>query len=69
MNRLLAAILAQLPGARRDDELLDRLGSAIPAPATELDQVLAAARNRIEATPIPDLVDADTAIKTIRGAA
>ena len=70
MNRLLAAILAQLPGARRDNELLDRLGSATPGdPATELDAALLAARDTVEADPIPPLVDTNTAIATIQAGA
>lgn len=58
-----------------DDELLDRLGSAIPGidpigtpdtPMTELDAVLICHRLAVEADPIPDLVDVDTAIDVIK---
>lgn len=73
MNRLLVlanALASKLPGHRRSDQLLDRLGSAVPGqPASDLDTVLLDARNAAEAAPIPDLVDVDTAITVIRGAA
>lgn len=66
-----AVTLTVLDGRRRDDELLDRLGSATPgAPATDLDAALLGWRNEVE-TPaaIPDLVDVDTAIATIKAGA
>lgn len=74
---LLAAVIAAVAVAltvqgnrRRDDQLLDRLGSATPGqPATELDAALLAGRYATEATPIPDLVDTDTAIATIKAGA
>lgn len=53
-----------------DDHLLDRLGSATPGPAaSDLDAGLLATRDAIESAPIPPLVDTDTAITVIRGAA
>jgi hypothetical protein len=61
-----------------DDRLLDRLGSAIPGvdpigttdtPMTELDAVLICHRLAVEASPIPDLVDTDTALATIQAGA
>lgn len=61
-----------------DDALLDRLGSAVPGvdpigtpsvPMTELDAVLISHRLVVEADPIPDLVDTDTAIATIKAGA
>ncbi len=65
-----AWVLTVQDNRRRDDELLDRLGSSTPGdPATELDAALLAARDTIEADPIPDLVDTNTAITVIRGAA
>lgn len=58
----------QAPAVIADDELLDRLGSAIPAPATEVEKRLVSMRTAAEADPIPDLVDVDTARAVIRGA-
>lgn len=49
-----------------DDELLDRLGSAIPGqPTSDLDVALLQARSAVDAL-IPDLVDTDTAITVIQ---
>lgn len=53
-----------------DDQLLDRLGSAVPGqPTSDLDAALLQARDTVEADPFPHLVDIDTAITVIRGAA
>jgi hypothetical protein len=57
-----------------DDALLNILGSGIPsqnAPLLddELNALLLAWRNEVEARPIPELVDTPTAIDTIKGAA
>jgi hypothetical protein len=56
---------------RATDRLLDDLGSANPTADTddELTARLLARRNATEADPIPDLVDTDTAIATIKGEA
>lgn len=59
MNRLLAAILAQLPSHRRSDTLLDSLGSAFPETATELEKRLVASRLAAERDPFPDLFALD----------
>lgn len=61
---------AQAPAVIADDQLLDRLGSAIPAqPTSALDAVLLQARQAAEADPFPPLVDTDTAITVIQAGA
>jgi hypothetical protein len=77
----LEPVLDDLSAVQADDLLLDRLGSAIPGvdpigtpdtpdtPMTELDAALLCHRLVVEANPIPDLVDIDTAIATIKAGA
>lgn len=51
---------------RASDRLLDCLGSAAPAGDEPVTALLLNFRNRVEARPIPPLVDIPTAIDTIR---
>lgn len=65
---------AQAPAVIADDQLLDRLGSATPGAAgplgdDDLNNLTLAWRAETEATPIPDLVDVDTALATIQASA
>ncbi len=65
MKRLLSAVLALLPGHRRSDALLDRLGSAAPGePQTPLDELAAAWIKDVEANAVND-IDTDTALAAI----
>jgi hypothetical protein len=59
VNRLLAAVLAQLPSHRRTDTRLDCIGSAVPKATDELEKRLIAARAATEHDPIPTLFDLD----------
>ncbi|MFD5829372.1 anti-sigma-D factor RsdA [Lentzea sp. NPDC060358] len=62
-----------LSAVQADDKLLDALGSATPGAAgssadDELNAMLLAWRNEVEAEPFGELVDTDTAIATIQAA-
>lgn len=64
-------VLDDLSAVQADDLLLDSLGSALPGTAghlvdDELNALLVGWRNDVEAPDIPDLVDTDTAIATIK---
>lgn len=63
-----------LSAVQADDRLLDALGCALPGTAghvvdEELNALMLAWRNEVEAADMPDLVDTDTAITVITTAA
>lgn len=62
--------LRDLLAARASDRLLDNLGSATPVASEQVGALLLDFRRRVEAAPIPPLVDTTTAITVIhKGAA
>lgn len=70
----LEPVVDDLSAVQADDLLLDHLGSATPHTAgalvdDELNALLLAWRNKTDAEPMPELVDADTAATVIARAA
>jgi D-arabinose 1-dehydrogenase-like Zn-dependent alcohol dehydrogenase len=68
-----AVALTIVDNRRRDDELLDRVGAATTSASAdtgdELSEALLRWRDEVEHSPIPDLVDVDTALATIKAGA
>ncbi len=67
--RRLIEQIREARAVRASDRLLDGLGSATPDAGDRLGALLLGFRRRVEARPIPVLVDTPTAIDTIKGAA